>query len=274
VNATRGHRLVVVLATAVAAAATLSLDFGRGASSSPTGTLELRATLAAKSRPGALCPPGTPGEQIECHSRTGAGVIPGLGRVSHSYIYIAELSRPAGCTHVADVRVLATTVRVSVRGKGDLEVSLEDVPECMHPTTKLAPVWRAFTVTGGTGIYTGASGAGRLKHTLHQVPSGGARGTDTWSGTLVVPDLEFDVTAPRISEASAIVVRVARGTKSVRVRFALTAEDDVDGSLSVSCSPPSGSRFRLGTSRVSCSATDTSGNTRTARFTVTVRARR
>src|SRR5687767_12381827 len=50
--------------------------------SSPTGTLELRATLATTASR-ALCPPGTPGEMIECRSRTGAGVIRGLGRVSH-----------------------------------------------------------------------------------------------------------------------------------------------------------------------------------------------
>jgi hypothetical protein len=38
--------------------------------------------------------------------------------------------------------------------------------------------------------------------------------------------------------------------------------------------PRSGSRFRVGRTRVTCSATDTSANTRKATFTVTVKPRR
>ena len=37
------------------------------------------------------------------------------------------------------------------------------------------------------------------------------------------------------------------------------------------CSPPSGSTFAIGTTTVSCTATDAAGNTGTASFTVTVR---
>jgi hypothetical protein len=239
--------------------------------SSPTGTLELRAILATTASR-ALCPPGTPGEMIECRSRTGAGVIRGLGRVSHSYFYIAEIT-PAACSHPHDVRILATTVRLSTAGKGDLDVSLEAVPTCMSPLTKLSPPSRAFTVTRGTGIYAGASGGGTVKHSLRQA-LGGAAGTDTWAGTLVVPGLEFDITPPQLGGAVARVVRVQRQARSARVRFTVSARDDVDGSPPVTCTPRSGSRFKLGKTRVTCSATDSGGNTSTARFTVTVRATR
>ncbi|MFZ3018130.1 MAG: HYR domain-containing protein [Gallionella sp.] len=50
------------------------------------------------------------------------------------------------------------------------------------------------------------------------------------------------------------------------------ANDAVSGSVAVTCSPASGSIFALGTTPVSCSATDASGNTATAGFSVTVTA--
>jgi HYR domain len=234
--------------------------------SSATGALELRARLGVTSSR-ALCPPGTPGQMIECRARRGTGLIRGLGRVSHSYLYIAETFEepsPATCTHPWDVRILATTVRLSTAGKGDVDVSLEAVPTCMHPLNKLSPPGRAFTVTGGTGIYAGASGGGTLKHSLRQAP-GGAAGTDTWAGTLVVPGLEFDLTPPQLTEAAARIVRVPRQSQGTRVRFTVSASDDVDGALPVKCTPRSGSRFKLGKTRVTCSASDSGGNTATAR---------
>jgi hypothetical protein len=51
---------------------------------------------------------------------------------------------------------------------------------------------------------------------------------------------------------------------------AATASDIVDGSLTPSCSPSSGSHFDVGPTTVNCSATDGHGNTGSASFTVTV----
>jgi hypothetical protein len=90
-------------------------------------------------------------------------------------------------------------------------------------------------------------------------------------GTLAVPGLEFDLTAPALSGALNRAVRAPQGRRAVRVRFKVSVRDDVDGSLPVTCRPRSGSRFKLGKTRVACSATDRSGNTAAARFTVTVR---
>ncbi|MEK6320345.1 MAG: HYR domain-containing protein [Acidobacteriota bacterium] len=49
-----------------------------------------------------------------------------------------------------------------------------------------------------------------------------------------------------------------------------SAPDNCDGTLSVTCVPPSGSSFSKGTTTVTCSATDTSTNTGSCSFTVTV----
>ncbi len=54
------------------------------------------------------------------------------------------------------------------------------------------------------------------------------------------------------------------------VSFSVTAEDDCDPSPSVVCVPPSGSLFPWGTTTVTCTAMDASGNSSMCAFTVTV----
>ena len=71
-----------------------------------------------------------------------------------------------------------------------------------------------------------------------------------------------------------VSVRVPKRAKQVRVTYAVSARDDVDGAVPVSCSPRSGSRFSIGRTLVICSASDGSANTGTARFAVTVKRRR
>src|SRR4029079_6444173 len=87
-------------------------------------------------------------------------------------------------------------------------------------------------------------------------------GKDTWSGTLLVPGLNFDLTPPTLSGAANKVVRAPRGRKRLRVNFNVTALDDLDGTVAVSCTPKPGSLFKLGRTAVTCSATDTSGTRR------------
>ena len=52
--------------------------------------------------------------------------------------------------------------------------------------------------------------------------------------------------------------------------FTATATDLVDGDVAVICTPASGSTFELGTTTVTCTATDEAGNTASESFTVTV----
>jgi hypothetical protein len=83
-----------------------------------------------------------------------------------------------------------------------------------------------------------------------------------------VPGVEFDVTPPTVSGAVAKTVRAPRRVKTARVRCNVTAQDDLDGSLPMTRRPRSGSRFKLGKTRVTCSATDKSANTSAAKFIV------
>ncbi|MCA1703338.1 MAG: HYR domain-containing protein, partial [Actinobacteria bacterium] len=54
------------------------------------------------------------------------------------------------------------------------------------------------------------------------------------------------------------------------VNYDVSAHDNRDGSPKLSCQPPSGSIFKIGTTTVKCSAQDAAGNSSEASFTVTV----
>lgn len=77
-----------------------------------------------------------------------------------------------------------------------------------------------------------------------------------------------DVTPPVVSVPSNM--NVSATGASTPVSFSASATDAVDGSVPVSCAPSSGSGFALGTTSVSCSATDAAGNKSTESFQVTV----
>jgi hypothetical protein len=80
-----------------------------------------------------------------------------------------------------------------------------------------------------------------------------------------------DTTAPVISDVPADTTVPATSAQGASVTYtAPTAQDQVDGNVPVKCSPISGTIFPLGTTTVSCTATDNSGNTASASFTVTV----
>ncbi|OLS22034.1 MAG: hypothetical protein HeimC2_30880 [Candidatus Heimdallarchaeota archaeon LC_2] len=94
----------------------------------------------------------------------------------------------------------------------------------------------------------------------------------TTTETLEVLYLEIitvDIVPPVISVPSDITIE-AIGPTGSEASFSASAIDDRDGVLEVTCSPSSNSVFSLGTSIVTCSATDTSDNTGSASFSVTV----
>jgi hypothetical protein len=245
----------------------LSEPVGNAGSTAETGTLALHAIFKMVSGD-VPCPPGTP-DNIGCHPRTGEGIAPGLGAVSESYVERVEAS-PAECP--GEYRAFAQTARFAVAGRGEIDLAVAASSECSTPAGVLNSP-RSFTITGGAGAYAGASGSGTVRRNAYATATGAA-GTDTWIGTLIVPGLTFPVTPPTLSGAVNKTVRAPRGAKRVRVTYEVTARDDVDGVVSVSCLPRSGFRFYIGRTVVSCSATDSDGNTRTATFRINVKATR
>jgi hypothetical protein len=262
----RKYVLVVVFVLA-----TTAVPIAGGGAAKKSGTLNLRAVLPFESLQ-THCPPDVP-DALICHSRTGEGVVPGLGQVTETYLFIVGDVR---CYLFDAYRALPYPARLSVDGKGDLLLTLAETTDCV-PEVLVHRASQAFTVAGGTRAFVGASGSGMLTRIAGLTggrPGPNLTGEDTWTGTIVVPGLEFDQTAPTISGAVSKLVRAPRKAKWVRVTYQVTATDDVDGSIPVSCRPPSGSFFEIGRRIVTCSATDSSSNMATTRFTVTVRRRR
>ena len=112
----------------------------------------------------------------------------------------------------------------------------------------------AAPLTGGEVLVAGGLG---------QCCGGGLFSAEVFSLSVVdtappVVTVPFDITVPQTSPQGAVV------------SFDASASDDVDTAPTVSCEPASGSTFPVGTTTVTCTATDSSGNEGHASFRVTV----
>ena len=231
-----------------------------------SGTLELSNALVGSyyKFDRAYCPAGV-AAPADCVRFTGEGTIRGLGAVTTTYTKILPGVDPA-CVVVQN-----NSAVITVAGKGTLDVSRPGTI-CTGPAPLTTGPY-TFTVTGGTGDYTGASGTLTFRTSVGSIDGGCQCGSsqDTWAGNITVPGHEFDLTAPAIVGAASKTVRVPRKAKIARVRYAVTAQDAVDGSVPVTCTPRSGSAFKVGKTKVACSAVDSSGNRAGAQFTVLVK---
>lgn len=81
--------------------------------------------------------------------------------------------------------------------------------------------------------------------------------------------IRLDRTAPVLTVPDPIGVETTDADGAV-VSFAVQAADALDPSPTTQCTPTSGSRFAVGTTTVTCSATDAAGNAAEDRFTVAV----
>jgi hypothetical protein len=80
-----------------------------------------------------------------------------------------------------------------------------------------------------------------------------------------------DTTAPQLAALPVVATVAATSAAGAVVTYATpSATDVVDTSPNVGCSPASGSTFAIGSTQVTCTATDAAGNSRSASFTVTV----
>lgn len=88
---------------------------------------------------------------------------------------------------------------------------------------------------------------------------------------VVIPDGPVDTTGPVLEGMPSDIETTTTGASTVVTWTNPTATDDVDPAPTVGCAPPSGSAFDLGTTTVTCTATDATGNSSSATFNVTVR---
>lgn len=138
-------------------------------------------------------------------------------------------------------------------------------------------MWYTDRNTGKIGRVTPQ---GEITEFATPAPPGGLAGIaagpdgNVWfadnAGRLGRIELEGDTTPPVLGLPSAVTAD-AISPLGADVSYDATATDTVDPSPTVSCSPPSGSTFPIGTTTVDCTASDSAGNTASGSFTVHVR---
>ena len=79
-----------------------------------------------------------------------------------------------------------------------------------------------------------------------------------------------DTTAPIVTVPATVVAEATSSAGAPAGYSGVSAHDVVDGAVAVDCSPPSGSGFALGTTTVTCTASDAAGNIGANGFDVTV----
>lgn len=259
-------RTSFVLCVGVAVAA-LAAGTATGSAQRGSGTLELNAFVSSYYKfDRAYCPAGLPPE-ADCVRFTGEGTIRGLGAVTTMYTKVLPGVDPS-CVVVQN-----NSAVITVAGKGTLEV-VRPGTICTPPAPFTAGPY-TFAVTGGTGAYAGASGTLTFRSSVGSIDGACQCGSaqDTWAGSITVPGHEFDLTPPTFSGATSKTFRAAKKAKQTRVRYAVAAQDAVDGPVPATCTPRSGSAFKAGRTKVQCSAADSSGNSARATFTITVKPR-
>ena len=149
------HLLIAAFALLAAAAGVTRVS---GSPQRAAGTLELRALFNVEGTR-VDCALGVPTTTV-CVQTVGTGTVSGLGQANVEYLALDDYTN-FDCLHVSWTAALITVV-----GKGQIEVSLTDPYSC-HPHPDRRATTTDFTVTGGSGMYAGASGSGTVGNILN-----------------------------------------------------------------------------------------------------------
>jgi hypothetical protein len=159
------------------------------------------------------------------------------------------------------------------------------LPAALAITAPAAVTVNATSANGATvndatlGAATATGGVGTI--TITRAPAGNQFPIGSTTVLWMAADADHNmVTAqqtvtvndatPPVVTAPANMTLAATSASGAVAAFSASATDMVDGSVAVSCVPASGSTFPVGTTTVTCSATDAHGNSASASFSITV----
>ncbi len=146
------------------------------------------------------------------------------------------------------------------------------------PTNNTSPTYVFHSTEAGTIFYGGAcsnetapGGVGNHTITFGTLAPGVysnctiqiADASANTSTVLAIPSFTIDTAAPVISAHPSVTAEATGPTGAVVTYTLPTATDNVDVSVVVTCTPASGSLFVLGSTNVTCNATDAAGNSAT-----------
>ena len=168
-------------------------------------------------------------------------------------------------------------------GTASFTVTVEDTTApVVTPATNITR--EATSAAGAVVTYSGASASDLVDGSITPTCTPASGGTFALGATTVTCEATDDAgntgqasftvtvsdTTDPLLTVSGDMTAEATGPSGAAVTFSASATDDVDGDVQVECDPASGSTFALGTTAVDCSATDDSGNSVSASFTITV----
>jgi hypothetical protein len=201
-------------------------------------------------------------------------VIASVGANVTSYV---ESGVPEG-TYTYQIRAIDTVAHVSVSGVVSVVVDRTPAQVTVPADFEVLATGPLMQVVYKASAFDGVDGSTAVSCTP---PSGSTFAVGTWEVTCRAVDIAgnaseasfsvkvVDKMPPVVTVPADVVLEAASPQGAVAV-FAATANDQVDGALTPTCSVPSGSWFALGPTEVTCTATDAADNTGTERFHVTV----
>ncbi len=192
------------------------------------------------------------------------------------------------CTPASGVNfgLVLTTVNCSVNDTAGNSASGSFTVNVVDTTAPVvtAPLNITMEATGATTAVTlgSASASDVVSGTL--TPSANNTGpfavgvhTITWSATDLANNTGTATQIVTITDTAAPTLNLpanisqgATSTTGAVVNYTVTANDIAEGIVAASCAPVSGSTFTLGTTAVNCSASDSSNNSTTGSFNVTI----
>lgn len=157
----------------------------------------------------------------------------------------------------------------------DTTAPVVDVTDLIRPATGVAGATVDFAIVAHdivdgdiAATCTPASGSlfaiGDASVSCEATDEAGNTGTASFTVTVT------DTVLPVLTLPTAPVIVEALSPEGAPASFSVSADDNIDGAIAVTCSAASGDPFGLGSTAVDCSATDEAGNTAEGTFTVTV----